>query len=287
MIGFSMPRAALLAVGAFTLAVSSAEAGSVQFSFGGTGATNLTAPGSVTDARRPTLGMVPFGDAWTQTQSDTDGTVTLTITADAFTRGAAGLAGAYTIGAQSIGGIVLGDNPRDDTALITQSADGLGIMNNGSFVINDNRVTDDTPFEVDGSSGGSFGTGWFDFLVLETDREVQFENVTFSQFGGTDRFRLIIDENNDGIVGNDGDFLTAAFGAGATSDQFSPFAGLTGTRVGIAAVSSGSAWRLQSLELSFDAPVDTPPLAPMPLPGSAWLMLAGLGAMGLWARRRA
>lgn len=291
-------RAAVLSCVLVYAASLSVQAGTVTFDLGGSGRDNIQGwnyvvgtsrvGGFLNRRGRVVQTTYQYGNSWQQTRSDADGDVTLTITPDAFTSGAAGTTGTYTVGNTTVSGTYLGDNDRDATASVTQSSDGLGVMNNGR------SLTDDSPFEVDGSSAGSFGTGWFDFLVLDFSREVTLDFVNFSQFDAQDRFRLIYDANGDGIVGGAGDFMSDAFGEGS-GGQFSSFAGLSTSAIGIAAVNADSAWRLQQLGLSFGGttpqpptttppPTSPPPPAPVPLPAAGWMLIAGIG--GLLAMRR-
>ncbi|MEM6610411.1 MAG: VPLPA-CTERM sorting domain-containing protein [Pseudomonadota bacterium] len=302
-----------LILSAFVVATSATmvSAGSVTFNLGGNGTTGT----GVLDSQLRFAHSQPgfpaafySGTGWQGTESDTDGDVTLTITPGAFTQGVAGTVGSFTAGSQIVDGLNLGNNALDNTARVTQSSGGLGVMNNG------NAFTDDAPFDVDRLSGGTFGTGWHDFLVLEFDREVTLDFAQFSNFDRMDSFRLIYDADNDGVIGSAGDFLTDALTA--ANGLFDTFADYADSIFGIAAIDEGSAWRFQELGVSWSGttpPTTTPPTgepptsvpptsgpppnspppgtpptpdpAPVPLPAAGWMLIAGLG--GLLAMRKA
>lgn len=297
---FRRTAAAALVTG---LAAASANAVTLTFNLEGNGRENIENADEFT-ARGLVL---RYGTAWEQTQSTPDGDLTLRITPSAYTMGASGVSSTATIGARTFDGITLDNNARDSTASVTQSATGLGVMNNGT------AATDDSPYDVDGSSGGIFGTGWFDYLVLEFDREVTLDYATFQNFGDTDRFRLMFDLDGQGVFGGEGDFLSDALGEGLGTGgvgQYIPDGGLTVSRFGLAAVSAGSAWRLEELGVSFPgAPTDpdtdpgtdpdpdspgppttsvpdtpVPPIAPIPLPAAGWMLIAALGSLGALRR---
>ena len=261
-----------------------AQAGTVTFNFSGntdshvTGATSFHAQGTT----------YHYAEAWEQTQSTGNGDVTLRVTPGAFTRGASGTDGSAVIGGTSYAGRTLQGNSHDSNANLTQTRQGLGVMNNGT------AVTDNAPYDVDGSSGGIYGTGWFDYLVLETDRMVSFDYVTFMNFGNRDSFRLLIDQDGTGAIGSTGDFLTGAVTSSSATrvtgrgqnrmTQFAPAQGLSFNRVGIAAVDEGAQWRLLEVGLRVhDDPVPPTP-APVPLPAAAWMLLAAIGGLGAMRR---
>ena len=276
LIGYSV-RALLSAALVATTSVMAAQAGTVTFNFAGqtnsnvTGATSFTAQGTT----------YRYADAWQQTQSTPAGDVTLRVTPGAFTRGASGTDGSTDIGGTAYSGRALGDNGLDGNANLTQTRQGLGVMNNGT------AATDNAPYDVDGSSGGIYGTGWFDYLVIETSHMVSFEYVTFMNFSGHDSFRLLFDLDGTGAVGSSGDFLTDAFGYRDASQvtgrgqnrmtQFAPVQDLSFNRVGIAAVDEGAQWRLLEVGLRVH---DDPVPAPVPLPAAAWMLIAAIGGLG-------
>ena len=266
--------------------VSSAMAAPVTFNLGGDGGTNIVSPDALYSPTRRTTYF--YGDAWEQTQQTLHGDLTLRITPGAYTAGVSGIAGTAAVGGQTVSGQVLSANSRDGTALVTQTRDGLGVMNNGT------RDTDDTPNDVDGSSGGIFGTGWFDYLVLEFSEEVLFDYARFANYGATDRFHLIFDPDGVGDVGGAGDFLTDELGTSLTAvgalAEFAPGDSFATRRIGIAAIGNGSAWRLNELGVSFPASnppgpdPQTPAAAPVPLPAAAWFLIAALGGLGVMGR---
>ena len=261
-IGYSVR--ALLSAAFVATSVVAAQAGTVTFNFAGsgTGATSFTT------------------QAWEQTQSTSAGDVTLRVTPGAFTAGASGVDGPVDIGGTTYSGRTLGDNSLDGDANLTQTRQGLGVMNNST-------ARTDNSHDVDGSSGGIYGTGWFDYLVLETDRMVSFDYMVFQNFGNRDSFRLLVDLDGSAAMGSTGDFLTDAFGYRDASrvtgrgqyrmTEFTPAQDLNFNRVGIAAVDEGAQWRLLEVGLRVH---DTPVPAPVPLPAAAWMLIAAIGGLG-------
>lgn len=225
------------------LFATTANAVSVTFDFTGDGTTNITNPQDLDFRGTP----LTFGLDWSQTISTSDGDVTLTVVPHGFTAGAAGTAASSSFAGQNYDGRILADNARDPQSNITQTALGLGVMNNGT------AATDDAPFDVDGSSGGAFGNGWFDYLVLQFDREVSLDFANLSNFDASDQFHFVFDANGDGILGNAGDFLTdglaAGLGAGGVAN-FLPGPDFLFTDLGIAAIDGDSAFRLEELGVS-------------------------------------
>lgn len=289
-------RAVSLGFGCALLMSAAAQGATVEFYLGGDGDDGFTSSNTVTptvsdsvyDPSRP----ITLGDEWQGTETANGQDVTLTVTPMAFTSGASGLAGTFVAGGQTLQGVYLGDNNMDRDARLTQTFSGIGLMNNSQ------AFTDDQPFQVDGSSGGQFGPGWFDIIALSFDREVTIDYTAFSMFDAvSDSFRLIYDTNGDGQIGTEGDFMTAAFtGAGANPGLFDNLPGLATDVIGIAAVNAEAAWQLHSLQVSWDSstppgddptPPGSPPTpdpAPIPLPAAGWLLIGAIG--GLFAYRR-
>ncbi len=268
---------------ALAAATAGAHAVPVTFNFSGNNDRNVVGPQSFS-ANGQTYS---YSEAWEQTQTTPDGDITLRVTPSAYTAGAAGTGGSAMVGGAIFTGQTLASNGRDPNANLTQSPDGLGVMNNGT------AATDNAPYDVDGSSGGIFGTGWFDYLVLDFDRPVTLDYATFSRFTQDDSFRLIFDLDGEGDIGGSGDFITDALAntvarRGGTG-VYTPGDDLTFTRFGLAAVNEDAAWRLEELGVSF-VPDDTepgpqtPPLAPVPLPAAGWMLLAALGGLGAVTR---
>ena len=264
--------------------VAAAQAGTVTFNF--SGATNSHVTGATSFSANGTT--YRYAEAWEQTQSTANGDVTLRVTPGAFTGGASGTDGSTEIDGTRFSGRTLDGNSHDSNANLTQTRQGLGVMNNGT------AATDDAPYDVDGSSGGIYGTGWFDYLVLETDRMVSFDYMTFMNFGNQDSFRLLLDQDGTGAIGSAGDFLTGAMTSRTATrvtgrgryrmTQFAPAQGLSFNRVGIAAVDEGAQWRLLEVGLRVhDDPVPAAP-APVPLPAAAWMLLAAIGGLGAMRR---
>ena len=281
--GFSVRTLVSAAVIAATTVVA-AHANTITFNFSGHGDRNVLGATSF-QANGTTF---RYGEAWEQTQTAPDGDVTLRVTPGAFTRGVSGTDGSATIGGTTYSGRTLASNSHDSNANLTQTRQGLGVMNNGR------ALTDNAPYDVDGSSGGIYGTGWLDYLVLETDRVVSFDYVRFANFGSRDSFRLLFDLDGSGAIGSSGDFLSQAFthssgrrigGRGVNrTTQFTPGQGTTFNRIGIAAIDPGAQWRLLEVGLRVhDDPVPPTP-APVPLPAAAWMLLAGIGGLGALGR---
>ena len=301
MLGRRMSGRSLILSATFAAIASTAHAGTVIYDLGGTGSTNIEGHQSAifwdSSSGERVRRVQQFGDAWSQTQNDADGALNVRVTAGAFTAGTPGDPDDYSpeTGVTESGLFLGGAVTLDSDPHVTQKIDGLGVMNNGL------AFTDDAREHVDGSSGGIFGDGWFDFLVVDLDREAAFDYVQFSQWGPEDTFRLIYDADGDGVIGSAGDFLTDEKQADA-SGFFDGFLGFNSDIVGIAAVGENAAWRLEEIGLTFgqpiidpptddeppydEPPVNDPPLpAPVPLPAAGWLLVASIAGLAAMRRR--
>lgn len=265
--------------------VSGVHAVTLSFSFGGGGTDNVENPQALD---LPTSNLT-FGQAWQQTQSTAEGDLTLRVAPAGYTAGVSGTAVAASFGGQRFDGQTLGDNPRDPQSTLTQTAGGLGVMNNGT------AGTDNAPLEVDGTSSGIFGAGWLDYLVVAFDRDVSLGYAQFSAFDASDQFRFIFDVDGQGPLGGAGDFLTDPLGAVLDAGgiaTYAPAGGITFRRLGVAAIDRGSSWQFRELGVSFvgglpDVSGATATIAPVPLPANGVLLmgaLCGLGALRRFTR---
>ncbi|MBF9036460.1 hypothetical protein HKCCE2091_19655 [Rhodobacterales bacterium HKCCE2091] len=274
-----MAAAAALAAG--TILAGAASAATVEYYLGGDGDDGFTGVNVVT----PTVTGGPYtagtsitlGDTW---QGTVDG-ITLTVTPNAYTQGAPGTVGTFSIGRDSLDGRFLDGSPTDPNARLTQQVGGLGIMNNSIL------FTDDDPYMVDGSSGGSYGNGWYDFLRIEVSEPVTIDFAEFGAFGPLDAFRIMFDADGNGVLGTAGDFLTDALTA--SSGIFTGFPSDPLTLFGLAAVNPDSSWHLTRLGFSYPDPVDpvdpTPVPSPVPLPAAGFLLALGLGTLAIGRRK--
>ena len=125
------------------------------------------------------------------------------------------------------------------------------------------------------------GSGEQDFVRLAFDRGVELTGLGFEFFGGGQgveegQFQILLDVNEDGLLGI-GDFISTPFLAGSSVELRT----IEGTIWGIAAVRDAEEFKLTGV--SVEAVSGEVPA--VPLPAAGFLLLAGMGGLGLMSRR--
>ena len=163
-----------------------------------------------------------------------------------------------------VNGYITKDNSYDPNALVGQYSHGLGVTNN-TWSCHIWTCSTDNKHTVDGSY-------WDDFLVFSFSHHVQLTSADFRYFNTShDDFRLFYDWNGDGELGDD-DFITYKY----EDDPFYDFPIISTDLIGFVATDHNDSWKLKSIHGH---------VAPIPLPATAFMLLAGLGGLALMRRR--
>ena len=124
-------------------------------------------------------------------------------------------------------------------------------------------------------------TGTQDFVRLAFDRGVELTGLDLAYFRDGEsvaegQFQILLDVNEDGLLGI-GDFISTPFASGSSVSLRT----VEGTIWGVAAVRDAAEFKLEGV--SVEALSDEVPA--VPLPAAGFLLLAGLGGLGLMSRR--
>jgi hypothetical protein len=130
-------------------------------------------------------------------------------------------------------------------------------------------VADDDSRQIDGSGGA-------DVLVFSFDRTVTIDALSLDRVDNKDHFAF------GTVSGGIFDRIVDLQQATATVDMAATFGSVWGTSFGIGAIEASDDFSIKSL--SFTALPNAFAVAPVPLPASSLLLVAGLG--GLTAMRR-